>query len=215
MKKIILIFTLLGFTQLVKAQNTTINIGLGVQSLSYTTDIAPALELGVNKNLNNKWSINTNLGISKGSGCITGTHGNGQTTTSYSICEKETVVGLDITGLYSFTGNDKKFNFRGGMGVSYIHDFFQYPKDVFVDKGIVSNDALTKFDAGSLMGNIVLISDYKVNQKFTLGIKGIFRSNIIGNNFLSREIRGPGSFQSHGNPMQSDWGIFFRAGYIL
>jgi hypothetical protein len=180
MNKIVFILATFLYCVSVNAQTnkSTISIGLGGERLFYTNVGAPAIELGLNRALNNRFSINVNASASKGKETASAqSFSNGQIISSYELDEKETVLSADLSLLYSFTGNEKRINVKMGGGISYVHSFFNYPSgNITVEKGKVISGTRIDYNAGSPLLNIVAEGDIKINSRLILGLRAIFRT---------------------------------------
>ncbi len=215
-KEIILVFLLLN-SIIIIAQKNQVKIGGGIGVVPYEGSPGWNAEFQYEYKMNPKFSGFIGLGIN-GDDFITqgrsqGTDGTDTWDNSWQFQYSEKFIYLDVGLKHRIVKRGERFEIKGSLGGSLAQSVFQYPEDIYINRGIIEqqNVVSRKVAVGMLLlglENYVYLTD-----RFFLNLNLMVRTTFKERSILTREIEFHNNFSSETSGILNVPNLNLQLGY--
>jgi hypothetical protein len=133
----------------------------------------------------------------------------------YSYRTSEQFNYLDITGLINLTPNSKRNRLEIGLGAGMTHTMLRYPKDLYINKGMIENLNYTRHHEWVAMAHLTIANRVKISDQLEVFGRLTGRQAFQESPVLERVGRfNQGSFSSS-NSVKNNYTLSVGIGYFL
>ncbi|HAD11944.1 MAG TPA: hypothetical protein DCF33_05845 [Saprospirales bacterium] len=133
----------------------------------------------------------------------------------YSYRLREQFSYLDITGLLNLTPNSSRNRLEVGLGVGMTHTMLRYPKDLYIDKGILTNLDYTRHQEWVPMAHLTISNRVRVMDRLELFARLTGRQAFQTTPVLERVVRFNNVSFSSSNNVKNNFTLSIGIGYFL
>ena len=212
MKKNLLLF-FVSFVNLIFAQNSIVHFGYGLEHDSYFADLNHKIDLAYESKLNRHFAFGAALSMSLGN-LSTDIHWK-----YHHLLPREysRVTQMYALIFWSPWRNDRRNNFKIGLGVTAVHVHTKYLEFAKIENNTLVNHRYKIFNEPGVYPIIAVENDFRINRRFTIGIK--LQANFKG---IETTPKLPQTFDFNANSESYQYrGSYFisaamiRLGYFL
>jgi hypothetical protein len=210
------------FTANASAQkrNSALQIGGQYGPTPYETLDAFGVNAGYEWDFHRMFSAVAVAGFVRGGdqveGRSSGQDAGGSWDNSYAYSIEEQFNYLDLTGLINFTPNSKRNRFEIGLGTGLTYTVLKYPKDLYIERGIINNLNYTRHKEMVAMAHITFANRLLITDRLEVFARLTGRQAFKEGPILTREVRfDGGALSSSSNNIRNNFTITLGVGYRL
>jgi hypothetical protein len=197
-----------------------LQIGAQYGPTPYETMDGLGLSAGYEWNFNRFFSAAAVVGFVRDGyqveGRSSGQDASGSWDNRYAYWIREQFNYLDLTGLYNVTPSSKRNRLEVGLGAGMTYTMLEYPKDLFIDKGVITNLNYENHDEWVAMAHLTIANRVKVSKRIEIFARLTGRQAFKESPLLERKIRssGGGLFSSSSN-VRNNFTLSIGLGYLI
>lgn len=222
MKKAFLFFIFcFALNAILNAQTLSQTLQVGVQYGPTPFETMDGLGgcIGYEAAVNRFISASAVLGFVGGSyqvkGMSKGQDANGSWDNQYAYRLQEQFNYLDVTGLVNATPNSKRNRLEIGLGIGLTHTVLKYPKDLYIEKGLIENLVYTKHHEVVAMAHLTFANRVKITPRLECFARLTGRQAFKESPVLERSVGSGNVSFSSANNVKNNYTISLGMGYYL